>query len=159
MKKTFIILLVFAAVGALMAETFLYTVELTPANMSEINPFQRARLVSIGEGKRAVLADKEPVWLDLDLEQCLDKEIVVKCRFKAKDQAAQGQKLRVSLRYTQNENYLGGPEGKSTVMPVTDGWQEISCSMKFPANMEEACLQLTPIQGATLVNDIRVYRK
>lgn len=159
MKKLFLLVL-FSAVFPLFAQKYIYTVELTPDNLADIDPRQNVILKKIGAEKNAIVVKKnDSSWLDLTLEECLGKEIIVTFRYKAAKKGALSKKASVCLRYAKGDVYCDGPCGKSVKLAVSDEWKEGSCTIKFPAQMEEAMIMFSNHGEDYLVTDIKVHVK
>ena len=159
MKKHLAILFL-GTVCSVFAQKHLYTVELTTDNLADIDPRQNVMLKTADHGKKAVLVAKgDSSWLDLKRELCLGKEIIVTFRCKAADNEKGQKNLRAVLRYAKGDVYCDGPEGKPVTLPVRDVWENGSCSMKFPAQLEEAMIMFSSRTANVLVTDIKVYRK
>lgn len=80
MKKHLAILFLSAACS-LFAQKYLYTIELSPENLADIDPRQNTVLKTV-ENKKAIFVTKgNSIWLDLTLEKCLGEEITVTFRY------------------------------------------------------------------------------
>ena len=161
MKKLFSIIL-FSVIFSLFAQDnkYLYTIELSPENLADIDPRQNIVLQDIEGRKKAVVVKKnDSSWMDLTLEECLGKEIVVTFRYKAAVNGKFSKKAWAHLRYAKGDVYCDGPTGKSLKLTIGNEWKSASCSMKFPAEMEEAMIFFGNGGEDFLVTDIKVYRK
>ena len=160
--KKLLTLVLFSTMFLLFAQEakYLYTIELTPENLADIDPRQNVCLKNIDKNKKAILVLKtDSSWLDLTRELCLGKEIVVTFRYKAEVKGKIAKNLRAVLRYAKGEVYCDGVAGKSSNLPVGNDWKTGSCSMKFPAELEEAMISFHATGENVLVTDIKVMRK
>ena len=160
MKHLLFILLVLLFSSAFAENKYLYTIELSPGNLADIDPRQNIVLKEIEKKQKAILIGKnDSAWMDLDLDSCLGQEIVVVFRYKAEKKGEFSKKAWAGLRYAEGDVYCDGPVGKSVKLSVSDEWQTASCSMKFPAEMEEAMVVFSTADAGYLVTDIKVYCK
>ena len=158
--KKILAFLFLIAVSSLFAQEYLYTIELSPENLADIDPRQNVILKKIGAKKNAIVVKKnDSSWLDLTLEECLGKEIIVTFRYKAAKKGALSKKASVCLRYAKGDVYCDGPCGKSVNLAVSDEWKEGSCTIKFPAQIEEAMIMFSNRGEDYLVTDIKVHVK
>ena len=160
--KHFLVIFLFGAMFTLFAQNakYLYTIELSPENLADIDPRQNIVLKEIGKKQKAVfIAQNDSAWMDLTLEECLGQEIVVTFRYKAAKKGEFSKKAWAGLRYAEGDVYCDGPVGKSVKLSISDEWQTASCSMKFPGKMEEAMVVFSTSGAGYLVTDIKVYRK
>ena len=158
--KKILAFLFLIAVSSLFAQEYLYTIELSPENLADIDPRQNIVLKEVGNKQKAVVVPRgDSAWMDLTLEKCLGQEIVVTFRYKAAKKGIFPKKAWSSLRYAKGDVYCDGPIGKAVRLSVSDEWKTARCSMKFPQKMEEAMVVFSTADAGYLVTDIKVYRK
>ena len=159
MKKIFAVVLLGTACS-LFAQKHLYTVELSPDNLADIDPRQNVCLKDIGNKKNAIIVQKsESAWLKLERDVCLGKEITVSFRYKAEEKGKLAKSFRAVLRYAKGDVYCEGPTGTPVVLSVRDDWKTGSCSIKFPAELEDAMISFHAQNGNVLVTDIKISLK
>ena len=159
MKKVLAVLFLGAACS-LFAQKYLYTVELTPDNLADIDPRQNVCLKDIGNQKKAILVLKtDSSWLYLKSEFCLGSEIIVSFRYKAAEKGKIAKNIRAVLRYAKGEVYCEGPAGTPVILPVGMDWKTGKCSMKFPVELEDAMISFHAKGENILVTDIKVHKK
>jgi len=132
----------------------IYQMELTPANLADIDARQNVILVDAELGRAVYLAKNEHCFLDLKLEVCLGKNIEVRFDYRSAD--GQPARFRSCLRYALGEVYCDGPTSPSVKLAATPQWQTASCVMQFPAKMEEAMFEFVGMEGAVQLCNIRI---
>ena len=157
--KKLLVLLVLSAACSIFAQKYLYTIELSPENLADIDPRQNAVLKTV-ENKNAIFVTKgNSIWLDLDLEQCLGKEITVTFRYKAADPEKTSKKAMASLRYAKGDVYCECTVVKSIKLAPGKEWQTAVCTGIFPKKMEEAMIFFSTDDNNFYVTDIKVHKK
>ena len=157
--KKHLAMLFLSAACSLFAQKYLYTVELSPENLADIDPRQNTVLKTV-ENKKAIFITKgNSIWLDLTLEKCLGEEITVTFRYKAADPAKTSKKATASLRYAKGDVYCDSTVVKSIKLAPGKEWQTATCTGIFPKKMEEAMVVLSTDDNNFYVTDIKVYRK
>ena len=158
MKKTAILLL-FGILAVLRGSEYLYTIEITPANLADIDIHQSVAIKE-ADGKKAILVSKSyHTWLDLIPEKCFGNEITVTFRYKAAKKGVYPKKASARLRYAEGDIYYKGPTGKPIVLTPSDEWKTASCTMKFPAKLEQAMIVFSTGGADYYVTDMKVSKK
>ena len=159
MKKILTVLLLMAFCSVF-AQKYLYTIELTPANLADIDPRQNVSLKDIGNKQKAIVVSKgDSAWLDITREVCLGKEIIASFKYKIAEPGKTVKNFRAVLRYALADVYCDGPEGKPVMLAADDKWRTGSCTIKFPAELEEAMIMFSCRDASIYVTDIKIYEK
>ena len=98
-------------------------------------------------------------WLDLIPEKCFGNEITVTFRYKAAKKGVYPKKASARLRYAEGDIYYKGPTGKPIVLTPSDEWKTASCTMKFPAKLEQAMIVFSTGGADYYVTDMKVSKK
>ena len=159
MMKKIAFLFLFVIVAVLHGGEYLYTIEITPDNLADIDIHQSVAIKE-ADGKKAILVSKSyHTWLDLIPEKCFGNEITVTFRYKAAKKGVYPKKASARLRYAEGELYYKGPTGKKVVLSPADEWKTASCMMKFPAKLEQAMIVFSTQGADYYVTDMRVTKK
>lgn len=160
MMKKIAFLFLFVIVAVLHGGEYLYTIEISPDNLADIDIHQSVVIKDVGNGKKAILVStKYHTWLDLDTEKCIGNEITVTFRYKAVEKGKYPKSATTLLRYAEGDVYYKGPTGKKVVLSPADEWKTASCMMKFPAKLEQAMIVFSTQGADYYVTDMRVTKK
>lgn len=157
--KKILAFLFLIAVSFLFAQEYLYTIELSPENLADIDPRQNTVLKTV-ENKKAIFVTKgNSIWLDLTLEKCLGEEITVTFRYKAVNPEKPSKKAEASLRYAKGDVYCECTVVKRIKLAPGKEWQTATCTGIFPKKMEEAMVVFSTDDNNFYVTDIKVHKE
>ena len=104
MKKHLLFACLFCAAAFVCGSEFLYSIEITPETLADIDIHQSVMIKDVGNGKKAILVStKYHTWLDLDTEKCIGNEITVTFRYKAVEKGKYPKSATALLRYAEGD--------------------------------------------------------
>ena len=149
----------FGIISAVLGSEFLYTVEISPDNLADIDLQQNVEIRDAGNKTKAIVVSKKnSAWLLLSKDHCLGKKITVTFRYKTAKKGIFPKKAKALLRYAKGEVYYSGVVGKPVELKVGDEWKSAACFIKVPNEMEDAILMFSSSDAEYFVTDIKVLQ-